>query len=145
MSEPPPQSEPLAPAPSPAPTVHTSRLQLIWDVTLFQFKLAADGLRDVLLSPISIIMAILGLVAGGDDPHQYFRRLQRFGRRTEIWINLFGLHSHRRGTSDEMVDGIRERVFTEATSNPWLSRAAGRLNEKLDNVNASRERGPEGR
>lgn len=116
--------------------VHTSRLQLIWDVVLFQFKLVFDGLRDVLLSPLSIAAGILGLLAGGDDPARYFRRLLYLGHRTEVWINLFG--RHRRGTSDEMVDGLRERVFTEANANPWLSRTGTRLNNKLDSVNAGR-------
>jgi hypothetical protein len=120
-----------------SPPIHASRLQLIWDVTLFQFKLAADGLRDLLLSPVSIVAGIMGLLAGGEDPHRYFRRLLRLGRRSEIWINLFGLH-RRRGTSDEMVDSLRERVFTEAAANPWLSRAGKRFNATLDNVNAAK-------
>jgi hypothetical protein len=119
-------------------TVHTSRLQLIWDVVMFQFKLLCDAVRDVLLSPLSIIAAVLGLLVGGDDPHRYLRRLLRLGRRSDMWINLFG--QYRRGTSDQMVDGLRERVFTEATSNPWLHRAGSRLNQKLDDVNASHPR-----
>jgi hypothetical protein len=132
---------PAAPEPGEPPTqqVHDSRLRLIWDVTLFQFKLVADGVLDLLMSPLSIAAGILGLMAGGDDPHQYLRRVLRLGRRTDVWINLFGLH-RRRGTSDEMVDSLRERVFTEATTNPWLSRAGSRLNERLDSVNARRSR-----
>lgn len=116
--------------------VHTSRLQLIWDVVMFQFKLVFDGVRDILLSPLSIAAGVLGLFAGGDDPARFFRRLLYLGHRTEVWINLFG--RHRRGTSDQMVDGLRERVFTEAVANPWLSRTGSRLNDKLDRVNAAR-------
>ena len=55
-------------AADPAETTSVSRLQLIWDVFVFQFKLIADGLRDVLLSPVSIISAVLGLLTGGDQP-----------------------------------------------------------------------------
>jgi len=75
----------------------TSRLHLLWDVVVFQFKLAADGLRDILLSPLSIISAILGLVAGGDNPYRYYRRLLRLGHKSEIWINLFGNREGDRG------------------------------------------------
>lgn len=113
--------------------VHSSRWRLVWDVIVFQFRLALDGLRDVLLSPLSIGAALLGLVAGGNDPYRYFRRLQDLGHRSDDWINLFG---HRGDSpSDQFVDGLRERVFTEASSNPWLSAAGSRLNAKLDDVN----------
>jgi len=126
----------MDPVEPPENRVHTSRLQLIWDVVLFQFKLVFDGLRDILLSPLSLAAGILGLLAGGDDPARYFRRLLYLGHRTEVWINLFG--RHRRGTSDQMVDGLRERVFSEAAANPWLSRTGNRLNDKLDTVNGGR-------
>ena len=118
------------------PSTETSRLQLLWDVLLFQFKLAADGLRDLLLSPVSIISAILGLVAGGDDPYRYFRQLRRLGRRSEVWINLFG-HPKHEGTSDELVAPIKQRVFSHAHSNHWIRNAGTKLNRTLDTVNAT--------
>ena len=113
----------------------TSRLQLLWDLIVFQFKLAADGLRDILLSPLSFFAALLGLISGGDDPYRYFRQVLRFGRRTEIWINLFGYRKHA-GTSDDLIAPIKDRVFTEARSNPWISKAGKGLNKRLDEVNS---------
>ena len=115
---------------------HESRLQLIWDVVLFQFKLAADGVRDILLSPISIISAIAGLVAGGDEPDRYFKKVLKLGRRSDLWLNLFGYHPHG-NTSDDLVKPLQERIFSEAQNNPWLSKAGDGLNRKLDSVNAS--------
>ena len=44
---------------------HPTRLHLIWDVVIFQFKLAADGLRDIVLIPVSLIAALYG--PGGSD------------------------------------------------------------------------------
>jgi hypothetical protein len=130
---PPDSHDPIAASESAPDDLHTSRLQLVWDVLLFQFKLAFDGLRDLLLVPLSIGAAILGLVAGGNDPQQYFRRLLHLGRRSEMWLNLFGYRKHK-NTSDELVAGLRERVFTEARDNPWVSRAGTRLNERLDSL-----------
>jgi hypothetical protein len=60
------------PAVEPAGDAPVSRLQLVWDVTLFQFTLVLDGLRDVLLSPLSIGWAIIGLAAGGDQPDRTY-------------------------------------------------------------------------
>ncbi|MEZ5561158.1 MAG: hypothetical protein R3E86_21770 [Pseudomonadales bacterium] len=131
-------SAPLPPDPDPAEPlseVHSSRLQLIWDVVVFQFKLGFDGLRDLLLVPAAIVTAIMGLVAGGEEPDRYFKQLLRFGRRSELWINLFG-HRHHRGTSDELMQGLRERVFTEAQDNPWLHKAGTHVNKHLDEMNA---------
>jgi hypothetical protein len=113
-----------------------SRLQLLWDVVVFQFKLVADGLRDVLLSPVSIISAIMGLLAGGDKPDRYFRQVLRLGRRSEIWINLFGYRKHS-GTSDEIFAPLKDKVFAEAQNNPWVNKVGSDLNRKLDDVNAS--------
>jgi len=110
-----------------------SRLRLVVDVFVFQFKLAADGLRDILLVPLSIFSAIMGLVAGGEDPYRYYRELLKFGRRSEIWINLFGYRKHQ-GTADDLIAPIKDKVLSEAQSNPWISKAGGELNRTLDTV-----------
>ncbi len=125
-----------SPSITPSPTSEsreTSRLHLLWDVFAFQFKLAADGLRDLLLSPISIVAAIMGLIVGGDDPYRYFRELLRLGRRSEIWLNLFGTRKHE-GTSDDLIAPLKERVLAEAQYNPWISKAGAELNKTLDTV-----------
>ena len=117
--------------------VSVSRLQLIWDVLLFQVKLAADGIKDILLVPLSLIAAFMGLVAGGKRPDQYFRRLLIAGRRVERWVNLFG---HRQGdTSDKMVAPFQQKVFDELERQPWLKEAGTQFNRHLDEVNDSIE------
>jgi hypothetical protein len=51
-----------------------TRGQLLRQVLVFQFKLAMDGIRDVLLSPISVIAALAGILTSHTDPSRYFRR-----------------------------------------------------------------------
>ena len=113
----------------------TSRLNLIWNVFVFQLKLAFDGIRDVLLVPASLIAALAGLLAGGDEPDRHFKRLLEFGRRTEAWLNLFG-HRQDGETSDDLIKPIQERVFETARDNPWLSKTGGQISQQLDGVNA---------
>ena len=83
---------------------YTSRLLLLHDVLVFQFKLALDGLRDVFLSPISLLVALLGVLIGRCDPGKYFRRLLELGYTSDRWINLFNAYSEEDGPpSDTLV------------------------------------------
>ena len=123
--------QPTAPVDEPDSEDRDARFRLIWDVVLFQFKLAADGLRDVVLVPISLGAGIWGLIAGGDEPSQYFRRLQRFGRRTDVWINLFGQHS-RGPTSDNLIKPLEETIYKEYRRWPDRTREVTRAPHDSD-------------
>lgn len=84
-----------------------TRRKLVRDAVVFQFKLFVDGLRDLLLSPVSIIMAIIDVFTGGDR----FYRLLALGRQSEEWINLFETHQH--AGLDTAVSQIEEVVRNE--------------------------------
>jgi len=111
-----------------------SRGGLVWQVLLLQLKLVVDGIRDLVLVPISLVAGLLGLVIGGDHPEKYFKKVLTFGRQTEIWINLFGQRKHG-GTSDAMIEPFRERIMSEAQDIEWVQRAGKGINKKLDSVN----------
>jgi hypothetical protein len=64
--------------------------QVFRDLLAFQFKLALDAMRDLLLSPISVIAVIAGLVSRQDNPGKHFYDLLRVGHKSDRWINLFG-------------------------------------------------------
>jgi len=70
----------------------STRSALIRNSVVFQLKLMADGLRDLVLLPISLIATLIGLLRGGDDPDREFRQVIDVGRASEKWINLFGTH-----------------------------------------------------
>lgn len=94
--------------------VNTSRSQLVYRVILFQFKLAADGIRDLLLSPLSIIAGILGILFSSNDPHYYLNKLLKTGQASDRWINLFDAeHPRKRTNSRDTLDGLARR-FEEA-------------------------------
>jgi len=71
--------------------MNSKRFPVLRDVIVFQVKLLVDGMRDVLLSPASIIAAFIDLLVPGDDGGKRFYSIVYFGRRTERWINLFGM------------------------------------------------------
>ena len=72
------------------PVTHNPRAELIRETALLQIKLLADGFRDAVLIPVSLIATLIGLLRGGDKPDREFRRVIKLGRRSERWINLFG-------------------------------------------------------
>ena len=65
---------------------------LVRNTVVFQLKLMADGFRDLLLLPVSLIATVIGLLRGGDDPEREFNQVIEVGRDSEEWINLFGNH-----------------------------------------------------
>ncbi len=65
---------------------------LVRNTVVFQLKLMADGFRDLLLLPVSLIATIIGLLRGGDEPEREFNQVIEVGRESEEWINLFGNH-----------------------------------------------------
>ena len=70
----------------------SKRGALIRNAVIFQLKLMADGFRDLVLLPVSLIATILGLLRGGDEPEREFLQVIQLGRESEEWINLFGNH-----------------------------------------------------
>ena len=94
-----------------------SRVALLRETAVFQLKLLADGFRDALLIPLSLLATLIGLLRGGDEPDREFRKVIKLGRRSERWIDLFGSHQPRQGTHparslDSVLD-LAESVFTE--------------------------------
>ena len=67
------------------------RWTLARDIAVLQAKLIVDGLRDLLLVPLSLIAGIFSLVTyEGGQPGSQFYHLLSLGKQSERWINLFG-------------------------------------------------------
>ena len=67
-----------------------TRWELIRDVLVLQVKLAVDAMRDLIVSPVSLVAGVLDLLTGGERPGRLFYSVLVAGRRTEQIINLFG-------------------------------------------------------
>jgi hypothetical protein len=74
------------------PSKHES-WPLIRQAIVFQFKLGLDALRDILMSPVSIVLLIADIVISNNHQQSYFIRLMRLGKKSDDWINLFGVDS----------------------------------------------------
>lgn len=89
----------------------SKRSMLLRRVIVFQLKLAADGLRDLVLLPVSMFAAIIGLLRGGDEPEKELNQVMDYGRQTEQWIDLFDQHgSDEKSHSLSSIDSIFSSV-----------------------------------
>ena len=88
----------------------SKRGTLIRNAVVFQLKLMADGLRDLVLLPVSLIATVIGLLRGGDEPEREFLQVIEIGRESEQWINLFG--NHDAGDNPHAVASI-DALFTK--------------------------------
>jgi hypothetical protein len=62
---------------------------LLRDLVIFQVKLALDGIKDVVLSPLSIVATLLDLVLGPPASGPRLYRVLRIGERFDLWLNLY--------------------------------------------------------
>lgn len=74
---------------SPSTDNRPSKGVILRDLLLFQMKLWLDGLKDVVLSPISIIAVLLDMLRGSDRSSLFYRVLQ-LGEGFDQWLNLYG-------------------------------------------------------
>lgn len=82
---------------------------------VFQLKLAVDGLRDLVLLPVSMIAALIGFMRGGDEPDKELNQVMEYGRQTEEWIDLFDQHgskekSHSLASIDSIFTSVEEAL-----------------------------------
>jgi hypothetical protein len=99
-----------------------------------------DGLRDLLISPVSVLAALVDLLVPGDDGGKRFYAVVRFGRRTEEWINLFGAAGPEQQAAeasgiDVLFNELEDRLRDPALREQALARAhalAERLKRRTD-------------
>ena len=81
-----------------------TRWQVVRELATFQFKLFVDGLKDLVLSPLSIVAALIGLISPRQSG-RVFGNLYGLGRRLDHFIDLF---SERKGQANG--DSLEELI-----------------------------------
>jgi len=83
-----------------------NRWALIRDVLVFQLKLAVDGFRDLVMMPLSLGVAVFDLLGVGPRAGRQFYDLLKIGKRTDDWIDLFGVTEPAGALPDTSQAGI---------------------------------------
>ena len=121
------------------------RWTLIRDILVLQVKLLVDGLRDLVLVPISLVVGIISLLKAGNTSGGEFYELLRVGRRSERWINLFGAAERVYGPAidedrfpaediDEMVSRVESFVVDEYSKGGVTRQVKNQLDRALDSL-----------
>ncbi len=81
-----------------------------------------DAIRDLFLSPVSIICGLIDIFKGHSLSQSYFQKLMIFGRQTDFWLNLFGNHQSDTGNlsaedrQTDKNDVSVDQLFTQVES-----------------------------
>ena len=126
------------------------RWTLIRDVAVLQVKLVVDGLRDLILVPLSLIAGIVSLASGEKGvPGTQFYRLLGVGKQSEVWINLFGAMKNAPpdlehpmpfpdADMDEIVGKIEAFVVDEEKRGGMTAQARERFDKAIDAMQRKR-------
>ena len=79
-----------------------SRGVLVRDLILFQLKLWLDGLKDIVLSPLSIVGGLIDLLRSPTRPSLFYTTLQ-WGERFDLWLNLYDASARAETRSSGLV------------------------------------------
>lgn len=118
------------------------RWSLIRDVSVLQVKLVVDGLRDLVLVPVSLIAGLISLVRADSNGSEFYDLL-RLGKKSERWINLFGAVermpepevervSFPDGDIDAMVTRVESFVVDEYRKGGLTKQAKDRIDKAMD-------------
>ena len=120
-----------------------SRWRLIRDILALQVKLVVDGIRDLLLVPVSLIAGVISLTRPGDEPGTEFYSLMKLGRKSDHWINLFsaadrldpGNGTTQKNDIDDMVNKLENFVINEYRSGEVTRQAKEHFDQLLASLN----------
>jgi hypothetical protein len=102
--------------------VSQDRTVIIRDLIIFQVKLLLDGVKDVVLSPLSIVAAGLDIISPTRKRGKRLYTVLTLGERFDRWLNLFnvseraaaheeGLFGASRAGADTLLGKLEELVI----------------------------------
>jgi len=99
---------------------HGDKQSLAVHAIVLQLKLIADGLRDAMLIPVSLVAAVGGLLFRSEDPWLWYREVLLWGRASDHWIDLFDSY---RKQPDPDFDAMLQATRTRLDSDPEYAKA----------------------
>lgn len=144
---------PLAPQDSKALAKRT-RQSLVREALIFQVKLAVDGLKDLVLLPMSLFALFFELLAPSENSGGLLRRVLRVGAHFDRWLDLYAPIKHELppedmgpGGFDRSISALEKSVQREVETGELGGKAKAAMQRVLEEAKrVQREaRGPDDR
>ena len=123
------------------------RWEFIRDVLVFQLKLGLDAIRDLVLVPVSLAAAAVDLLSGHDPARNYFYRAFALGRRSDVWIDLFGTYADEASSEeppqssvDSLVGQLERLIVDEYERGGITASAKDAIDSSLDGISGRKAR-----
>ena len=114
----------------------TSALSLVRTMVLLQLKLLLGAGRDLMLTPLTLVAALLDLILLKQEKQEprFLRMILKFGERTDMWIDVWsGSRDAAEGPPRENVDKLLmniEHVVRDPQSGARRARVLKRWAER---------------
>lgn len=89
-----------------------SKWVVLRDLVIFQIKLVLDGMKDLVLAPLSIAAAALDIFFPGERVGHRFYAVMRVGERFDRWLSLFAAAESAEGSKDGLFGVSRAGANT---------------------------------
>ena len=80
---------------------------LIRDLVILQLKLWMDGVKDIVLSPLSIGAGVLDILFGPSPEGHRLYKVMALGERFDLWLNLFDATGRAETSGEGLFGGSR--------------------------------------
>ena len=127
------------------------RWTMLRDLGVLQVKLVVDGLRDIVLVPLSLVAGVISIASSKDGrPGPQFYQLLAWGKQSEVWINLFGAGNNSPEKIeqpmpfgdrdiDDIVGRLESFVVDEVKRGGVTTQAKERMDKILDAVQRKKQ------
>ncbi|TXS94123.1 hypothetical protein FV139_10990 [Parahaliea maris] len=103
-------------------TAQVTFLTALRHLVFFQVKLGADAIRDLVFSPVSIVVFLLDVIRKPAIEDSLYIKLMWLGRKSDRHINLFDEYKEKgHYTVDEAIESLGRRAFGELGDNATRS------------------------
>jgi hypothetical protein len=91
---------------APKPDVATTPRVAMRDFVIFQIKLALDGLKGVIVFPLSLLAITVDMIRGPRNRPRHFYSVVRMSERFDAWLNLYGAVERLEAGESDDDDGL---------------------------------------